>query len=68
MKVLVNGDETSMDDGATVVDAVVSTGREPDAKGTAVAVNGEVVPKASWDSHPLREDDRVEVLAAIGGG
>jgi len=68
MKVSVNGAETVLADGATVVDVVVSTGREPEARGTAVAVNGEVVPKTRWGTHALVEDDRVEVLAAIGGG
>ena len=68
MRISVNGADTEMDDGSTLVDVVVGTGRSPDAKGTAVAVNGVVIPRARWVVHPIAENDRVEVLAAIGGG
>ncbi|MCH7233079.1 sulfur carrier protein ThiS [Glycomyces sp. L485] len=36
-------------------------------RGTAVAVNGEVVPRAEWD-RPLLDGDAVEVLTATQGG
>ncbi|WP_026922435.1 sulfur carrier protein ThiS [Glycomyces arizonensis] len=36
-------------------------------RGTAVAVNGEVVPRSEWD-RPLAEGDAVEVLTATQGG
>lgn len=34
----------------------------------AVAVNGAVVPRSTWDTHPLNDDDRVEIVHAVGGG
>jgi sulfur carrier protein len=34
----------------------------------AVAVDGEVVPRASWDTFAIRESARVEVLRAMQGG
>ena len=40
----------------------------PDARGVAVAVDGEVVPRASWESFALAVDARVEVLTAMQGG
>jgi sulfur carrier protein len=68
MKVIVNGDTTELSDGATVAQVLEHLGRGPEPKGVAVAVNGEVVPKAGWGRTPLSTDDRVEVLTAVGGG
>lgn len=37
-------------------------------RGIAVAVNGEVVRRAQWPTHGLREGDRIDVLTAAQGG
>jgi sulfur carrier protein len=37
-------------------------------KGVAAAVNGEVVPRAAWESRALAERDRVIVIRATQGG
>ncbi len=67
MKVVVNGEVRDLDAGVSLAEVVSETGaRGP--RGVAVAVNGEVVPKSAWPTVFLSEDDRVEVLAAIGGG
>jgi sulfur carrier protein len=39
-----------------------------DRRGVAAAVNGEVVPRAAWDSRALAERDRVLVIRATQGG
>jgi sulfur carrier protein len=31
-------------------------------------VGDSVVPRAEWDSRPLREGDEVEILTAVQGG
>ena len=36
-------------------------------RGIAVAVNGEVVPRAAWTATPLRSGDRVEIVRARQG-
>ncbi|MGB6426233.1 MAG: sulfur carrier protein ThiS [Solirubrobacterales bacterium] len=41
---------------------------KPEARGVAVAVDGEVVPRADLDSTPLADGQRVEIVAAIQGG
>jgi sulfur carrier protein len=38
------------------------------ATGVAAAVNGEVVPRRSWEGTRLRAGDRVEVVTAVQGG
>ena len=40
----------------------------PDARGVAVAVDGEVIPRARWSELELIEGARVEVLTAMQGG
>jgi sulfur carrier protein len=67
MTVFVNGEERFLRDGATVADIVATMGREG-GRGIAVAVNGEVVSRSLWPGTELTENDRVEVLEAIGGG
>ena len=37
-------------------------------RGLAVAVNDEVVPRAVWPAHQLREHDRVTIIRATQGG
>jgi sulfur carrier protein len=40
----------------------------PDARGVAVAVDGEVVPRAGWSTFAIPDGARVEVLTAMQGG
>lgn len=37
-------------------------------KGVAVAVNGNVVARATWPMHPLADGDRVLIIRATQGG
>jgi thiazole synthase len=63
-----NGEPRELAEGATLADAVRESGAERDARGVAVALGGEVVPRGEWSSTVLAEGDSVEVLAAIQGG
>jgi thiazole synthase len=67
MKVELNGEPRELADGATVADVVREAGGDPAARGFAVAVGGEVIPRGEW-GRTLREGESVEVLAAIQGG
>ncbi|TWF77955.1 sulfur carrier protein [Pseudonocardia hierapolitana] len=66
MQVWINGEERELTDGARVRDALVALG-VPES-GIAVAVDGEVVPRADWASVALGDGARVEVLTAVQGG
>lgn len=66
MELTVNGIGRTVPDGATVADVVAAATSQ--TRGLAVAVNGEVVPRAGWPTRKLRDGDRVEVLAATQGG
>ncbi len=66
--ILLNGGASELRAGATIAAALSLLGVELDARGVAVAVDGEVVPRASWASFALAEDARVEILTAMQGG
>ena len=68
MRIELNGSSCELASGATLADAVRETGAEPDARGLAVAVDGEVVPRGGWSDTALSDGQQVEVLAAIQGG
>ncbi|HEY4779784.1 MAG TPA: sulfur carrier protein ThiS, partial [Solirubrobacterales bacterium] len=68
MKIELNGAQRELADGATLADAVRESGAGDRARGVAVALDGEVVPRGEWEATPLREGQSVEVLAAIQGG
>jgi sulfur carrier protein len=66
--IVLNGERRELDAGATVAAVLALLDLEPDARGVAVAVDGEVVPRAAWGSFAVDEDARVEVLTAMQGG
>lgn len=68
MNLVVNGSQLELREQATVADVVEHVAPERGRRGTAVAVNGEVVPKKDWSGSRLSSGDRVEILHAIGGG
>jgi sulfur carrier protein len=63
-----NGGSVELRDGASLADAVAAAGVAGVARGVAAAVNGEVVPRDDWESHPLKDGAEVEVVRAVQGG
>ena len=63
-----NGRELEGRDGVTVADLLADLGVEPQARGVAVAVDGEVVPRAEWGRRAVGTGARVEALTAMQGG
>jgi thiazole synthase len=68
MKIVLNGEPRELSDGATLADAVRESAAPEGGRGVAVALDGEVVPRAEWGTTRLGEGGSVEVLAAIQGG
>ena len=66
--IVLNGERFEVRPGETVVAVLERLGVSPHARGVAVAVDGEVVPRACWELFALAEDARVEVLTAMQGG
>jgi len=68
VKIELNGKRRELPEGATLTDAARAAGVVEEARGVAIALDGEVVPGAEWGSTTLADGSRVEVLAAIQGG
>ncbi len=64
--VFVNGDITRVAPGCTVDRLLETLGLM--GKRVAVAVNRDVVPRSRYRAVVLANDDRVEILEAVGGG
>jgi sulfur carrier protein len=68
MTVTINGASRELPAGATVASMVAALENAPDGRGIAVAIGGEVVPRAQWPNTELREGANVEVVVAVQGG
>jgi thiazole synthase len=68
MRIELNGELRELAAEATLAVAVRESGIGEQARGVAVALDGEVIPRGAWERTPLREGQSVEVLAAIQGG
>ena len=66
--VLVNGKPRAVADGTTIAALVAELGVSPDARGVAVALDAEVVPRSAWARTVVPDGAHVEVLQAVQGG
>ncbi len=66
--IYLNGNPHDGDAEQTVASLLQALELEPDARGIAVAVDGEVVPRAGWSNFAIQDGARVEVLTAMQGG
>ncbi len=66
--ITLNGERSQLPAGESLADLLAGLGVEAGARGVAVAVDGEVVPRGRWDTFTLADDARVEVLSAMQGG
>jgi sulfur carrier protein len=66
--IVLNGESSQLRPGETLETVLDGLGLSIDARGVAVAVDGEVVPRAGWQTFTLHEHARVEVLTAMQGG
>ncbi len=66
--VTINGERRELPAGATVATVIASLHNAPDGRGVAVAVEGEVVPRARWPTTELHEGATIEVVVAVQGG
>lgn len=66
MKVIINGEPHELAAGATVAQAVRAV--TVATRGVAAALNDQVVSRTVWETTPIADGDRVEVLTAVQGG
>ena len=66
MKILVNGQDMTLETACTVEQFLLS--HRPAARACAVEVNRQLVPKKRRGEHMLNEGDHVEIVSLVGGG
>ena len=66
MTVIVNGNDKTVEEGATLLTLLKQL--ELEGKVMAAAVNMEIVKQDQWDVHTLVEGDKLELLDFVGGG
>lgn len=66
--IVLNGRASELRAGETVAGVLAALHIDGEARGVAVAVDGEVVPRSSWETFALGPDAHVEVLTAMQGG
>lgn len=65
--VRVNGTARTVPAGARLADVVGEVVQDA-GPGVAVAVNGEIVQRASWHEREVRDGDDIEIVRAVQGG
>jgi sulfur carrier protein len=68
MVITVNGQRTEVPAGATVRSLLERLPGALDGRGVAVALEGEVVPRAAWPRTPIADGAHVEIVVAVQGG
>ena len=68
MRIQLNGEEAEIASAATLAEAISATGADPDGRGVAAAIEGEVVARDQWRERRLSEGESVEVVHAVQGG
>jgi len=66
MTITLNGAKCVIDDGTTLEQLMLSVAGS--TRGSAAAIDGEVVPRMEWPMVTLREGQAVELLSAVQGG
>ena len=66
VRITVNGEPAELAEPTTVAELVAA--RRSGHSRVAVAVNGDVVPRSTWEATRLAPGDDVEVLAPTAGG
>lgn len=61
-----NGKETKLDEGLTVLALLESKGLVPDT--VVVELNKEIIPADTFSTTTLNDGDHLEVLRFVGGG
>ena len=66
VEIELNGEPCKVQPGGSLGDLVEQLGLRHQA--VALAVNRQVVPRQQWLERHLQQDDKVDIVRAIGGG
>lgn len=66
MKLIINGEERSLENVSSLSSLLVQLGLKADR--VAIELNREIAARGSWDSTQLKDGDRLEIVQFVGGG
>ncbi len=66
MNIVINGEQLTLEDNLNLQQLISLLDLEN--KRLAIEVNQEIVPRSEHASYALKQDDKVEIVQAIGGG
>ena len=66
MQIYINGEERTIAKQTNMAALVEELGLS--GKRIAVEVNEELVPRSTFNEHLVHANDRIEIIAAVGGG
>ena len=66
MNISINGEQRTLEEGLTLQQLIALLDLEN--KRLAIEVNQEIVPRSEHARHTLKQNDKVEIVQAIGGG
>ena len=66
MNIILNGKPHSLAAACTISELIAQLGLSE--KRLAVEVNLDIIPRSEHEAHTLQDNDKVEVVHAIGGG
>ena len=66
MNVTINGEIREVTDGMTLEALLVAT--TGTTRGSAVVVDGEIVPRSAWPQQHLQDGQAIELITAVQGG
>ena len=66
MQVIINGESHTLTDGIAL--STLLKQLDISGKRIAVEINESIIPKSQHDSTVIQQDDKIEIIHAIGGG
>lgn len=66
MKLLVNGEIVKLPDNANIIDLIKHLGCQDQR--IALEVNEAIIPKSAHEEFLLSDNDKIEIIKAVGGG
>jgi len=65
--IFINGERKPLSS-SILIELLEENGVDSSKGGVAVALNGEVVPRADWAQTSMKTDDKVEIVHIVRGG
>ena len=66
MKIVLNGESKQLPEDTHVEELVKILALENQR--IAIEINQQIIPRSQYSQHPLKQNDQIEIVRALGGG